>query len=932
MSSFFVRLKIKMMCLFREKKFLVLLLICLLYGVIAIPRIFAQPQAIKSVEILSEKLDYNKKEPGAFKINKSAEWISKGRAEITFDVETVLKRSTNYTDVLFVLDVSGSMAGEKLDKVKSDTSELITSLLSNEDNRAGLITFESTSEILLDFTNNKDLLLEKVSSLEPMNNTNYYQALSNVDKVLKNYEKKNDRDCVILFLTDGYPNEDIPNEEVQYSYLKNQYPFITINGIQYEMGTAILEPIKKISDNQFIANMKTLNNILFDASVVPITYDNFKISDYIDTNYFYVESSDDIEVSHGTFVFDKDKQRIDWVLDKFNSGDKAKMKIKANLKDEYVGKGGLYPTNEKEDITSKIDEDEEDIISSKTPILSDLYEVIYDGNAPSNCKVVGVPDSQKYSPFDTVAVDSVVPVCQGYQFKGWTINDSSVTKINKDYFIMPSNDVKIVAKWSKLDVKKSMEGSIQERLTLYKQVQADVNDSTKYAKEYTGNKSTFNGKEKVYYYYGEAKNNNVIFGNYCWKIVRTTDTGGVKMIYDGVPSEDGECKNSGTASALTKEQMGLDSSTVAFKRYPADVPAYLGYMYNKVYDVDYFSSSEKSQTINSGADSIVVSSQIIDNGDETVTLTSPIEVSSDEWTTDYEKYSSYYTCGNSNLTCSKNIMRHITNTSNNSYSYVVVSKIYKYGNSVKYENGKYTLIDIVNIDNPTESDLINNHHYSCFSDTDTCSEVNYIYYQSYYIKLTLGDTIEDALKKMLSADDVNEKSSDIKQAIDYWYLNNMTNYTTYLEDTVWCNDRSIDSLGGWNPNGGSISAEIEFNPINYSDLICPNMSDRFTVSDENGNGALTYPVGLLTRQENGLAYRGYNTSPFASGSSFWGMSPYSFDRASALFYTDRDGFYNVVIGATFPSSVRPVISLKPGIGYTSGNGSSETPYIIEVTQ
>lgn len=76
-------------------------------GIIAIPRIFAQPQAVKSVEIFSERLDYNEKEPGAWKIDKSAKWVEKGMAEITFDVDTIMKSNTKYTDVLFVLDVSG---------------------------------------------------------------------------------------------------------------------------------------------------------------------------------------------------------------------------------------------------------------------------------------------------------------------------------------------------------------------------------------------------------------------------------------------------------------------------------------------------------------------------------------------------------------------------------------------------------------------------------------------------------------------------------------------------------------------------------------------------------------------------------------------------------------------------------------------------------
>ena len=38
---------------------------------------------------------------------------------------------------------------------------------------------------------------------------------------------------------------------------------------------------------------------------------------------------------------------------------------------------------------------------------------------------------------------------------------------------------------------------------------------------------------------------------------------------------------------------------------------------------------------------------------------------------------------------------------------------------------------------------------------------------------------------------VNTNDSEIKKFIDSWYEENMTEYTNQLEDTVWCNDRSI---------------------------------------------------------------------------------------------------------------------------------------------
>ena len=55
----------------------------------------------------------------------------------------------------------------------------------------------------------------------------------------------------------------------------------------------------------------------------------------------------------------------------------------------------------------------------------------------------------------------------------------------------------------------------------------------------------------VYYYRGAVTNNNVIFGGFCWKIVRTTESGGIKLIYNGTPT-DGTCNNTGEASQILK--------------------------------------------------------------------------------------------------------------------------------------------------------------------------------------------------------------------------------------------------------------------------------------------------------------------------------------------------------------------------------------------
>ena len=78
--------------------------------------------------------------------------------------------------------------------------------------RISIITFDSTSSIISEFSNDKDYLLNKLDTIIVTGCTNYNSALQNVDEVMNEYIKEDNRDVVILFLTDGYPNEDTPNQ------------------------------------------------------------------------------------------------------------------------------------------------------------------------------------------------------------------------------------------------------------------------------------------------------------------------------------------------------------------------------------------------------------------------------------------------------------------------------------------------------------------------------------------------------------------------------------------------------------------------------------------------------------------------------------------------------------------------------------------------
>ena len=558
----------------KKRKYLILGIILLL-GFLIFNKTLSEIKPIPKVTFKSQNLNYDKSEPGSFKVDKSAKWIGEGKAKITIDVESIMKESSKAKDIIFVLDVSGSMSGDKLNQVKKDTADLATAVLSNPRNRAALITFDTGAERISGFTNNKAEFLAKVNALTDKGATNYKAGFEEARKLLEGYKKEEGKDLVLLFLTDGFPNEETPNEVAIYNELKQKYPYMSINAIQYEMGDQIQDPIKAISERQFPADMKGLNNVLFEAGANPIIYDNFIITDYISKHFKGTASK--IKASQGEAKIEGDQ--ITWNLGTYRSGTKATLEIEL----EHVGsREEFYKTNKGIDIKTTFEKQKDDQISSKTPVLKDAYKVIYEANTPNGCTVKNLEKTTSHRPFENVQLIKGTATCDGYLFQGYElITDAKY--INKDYIEMPESDVIFRATWTKAKVGKGMQGKVVKTQRLYDKIkeQSLGNDKEK-GIDYKKANSPTNGEgvylfdetkndtNPVYFYRGTHNlKNNLLYANFCWKIVRTTETGGVRVVYNGTPVN-GKCTT--TIGANTQIGEGQFNPTKDKKKH-------VGYMY-----------------------------------------------------------------------------------------------------------------------------------------------------------------------------------------------------------------------------------------------------------------------------------------------------------------------------------------------------------------
>lgn len=455
-------------CTYRKVFIAVFLFMLLSAGLLNLVfNVRADNEPVRSVIITSSNSSYEMNTPGAWQVEKSAEWTGSGKARITFDVDSIAKNeAAPVYDVLFVIDNSRSMQGSRINQVKSDTIDLIDTLTRDSNNRIAIVTFNSTATIHSNFTNDKATLTNKVNNISVGTGTNYYQGLLKAEEVLDNYVPQDGRDLLLLFLTDGYPNRDVQNGVAEYTILKAKYPTIKVTGIQYEMGSTIHQQIIDISDNQYFANIDTLHDVLFDATIGPNVYDNFVITDYINKDYWEIADGYAVSTTLGTARIENQNTNPTVIWDMsgiYHTGQKASMTIDINLKASIDPQDYMLPTNTHETVVSTLHGNpSENIDSDLTPILSDSYSVTYSANAPSGCTVSGtLPALEKHTANAAVEKSKNVITCEGYIFKEWQSTDlDSSNYINEDYFRMPSHDVVLKAIWTKPSITKSLDGTI----------------------------------------------------------------------------------------------------------------------------------------------------------------------------------------------------------------------------------------------------------------------------------------------------------------------------------------------------------------------------------------------------------------------------------------------------------------------------------------
>ena len=412
-------------------------------------------------------------------------------------------------------------------------------------------------------------------------------------------------------------------------------------------------------------------------------------------------------------------------------------------------------------------------------------------------------------------------------------------------------------------------------------------DFTQNATVATGNgngvntfKAKADGQYPVYYYRGEVSNNNVIWAGQCWKIVRTTETGGVKLYYSGV-ADNGSCANA-DGNGITYE----NSQSFTYG-YSQSSPQDVGYMYG--------TALLPTGELHGGFDYTFSNDVSYDSDSDTYTLdmSEGQYMTSPSWS-DYhgivaEKY--HYFCTNKGTSCDSSQLRYVV-TSDSEWD-LVYMEIGRYGSI----DGAMAALFSNNL--PSRAKVVTE---TWFAINDTVNHEG-----------DLEDTIFCNDRKLVSGS-LAGKDSSARPMNSYGNL-----FAAYQRNVLKNSDN------------------------NYTpSLDCPNKNDAFTKDDVvKGNGKLLHKTGLITADELTLAGVSYNKrseESYLNPNSNWTFtaSPFYYFQSNngltaTVFDKGANGLSVAGTAAFNRREINPMVSLKAGTTFANNgaDGTKEHPYVIE---
>lgn len=495
----------------------------------------------------------------------------------------------------------------------------------------------------------------------------------------------------------------------------------------------------------------------------------------------------------------------------------------------------------------------------------------------------------------------------------------------------------------------------------------------------------------TYYYRGDVKNNWVSFGGFLWRVIRINGNGSIRMIYSGSASSTnhtGSNAQINTGAFGDKKEIEI-GDTIKTKysngRYGT---TFVGYMYNPTevkatHPNKTVDSNNKLNTfptftnINNNKNYYFFKSFSIN--DDCFTGSNPSETGA--CTLKCEKLGNDGDCVRSNWNILATAEGNYSTTDPGVYLQDTNTNPEVYSSDTDIDTDADTDTDTVNeISSTSQYIYKSDYKYTCWGYGKAVTHENSDNTTSVYITCPIVSEIigtvanqptkakvryHGLFSENVSTSNSNVKDSNIKSIVDTWYESKLLTKTdgsgnyleNYLSDEIFCNDRRSSDTFPLTSSGGnyvygaytrnitskqpSFKCKDPNNPNNLNDSFTLKNSGTRTSTvnpSDNGNNALTFPVGLITADEVAYAGGKYNTVNqkyyLHTGNDYWTMSPSSFNTTNIVAYVryvSSNGALNGRNTGYEKCGIRPVINLNSNVQYLNGTGTEADPYIITIS-
>ncbi|MBR5518407.1 MAG: VWA domain-containing protein [Clostridia bacterium] len=173
---------------------------------------------------VEEALDYAKQKNGSNDGGKKYTTVDLYTNNPKFSLDWYQEHMICERDVVLVLDVSGSMDGNKIAETKEAAKKFVDTVIV-ENARISLVTYDSSVDVVNGFTTNQSQLISSIDGLYTRGSTNIDGALQTAESLLSTSKAKKK---FIVLMSDGEPNVGrVGDELINYANtIKNQDIYI----------------------------------------------------------------------------------------------------------------------------------------------------------------------------------------------------------------------------------------------------------------------------------------------------------------------------------------------------------------------------------------------------------------------------------------------------------------------------------------------------------------------------------------------------------------------------------------------------------------------------------------------------------------------------------------------------------------------------------